>query len=209
MDLVIFGNKETASLANFYLKDSYNIVAFCVDSEYLDGTSFENKPLLALEEIKQHFPPPAMFFCPIADNKIRTERYLKIKFELGYKLASYLNPRATYYGSGIGDNCFILEDNTIQPFVTIGNNNIIWSGNHIGHHSRIGDNCFISSHVVISGKCILEDSVWIGVNSTLKDKIVIARNTLIGAGSLVLNSTEENGVYYGSPAQLQRYSCKI
>ena len=37
---------------------------------------------------------------------------------------------------------------------SIGNNTIIWSGNHIGHHSKIGNNCFISSHVVVSGFCI-------------------------------------------------------
>ena len=52
-----------------------------------------------------------------------------------------------------GDNCFILEDNTVQPFVTIGNNVTLWSGNHIGHDSVIEDDCFISSHVVVSGTC--------------------------------------------------------
>ena len=50
-----------------------------------------------------------------------------------------------------GDNCFILEDNTIQPFVSIGNNVTLWSGNHIGHDSTIDDHCFIASHVVVSG----------------------------------------------------------
>ena len=43
-----------------------------------------------------------------------------------------------------GDNCFILEDNTIQPFVRIGNNVTLWSGNHIGHDSVIDDHCFIT-----------------------------------------------------------------
>ena len=51
----------------------------------------------------------------------------------------------------IGENCFIFEDNTIQPFVKIGDDVVLWSGNHIGHHAEIGDHCFISSHVVISG----------------------------------------------------------
>ena len=53
----------------------------------------------------------------------------------------------------MGDNCFIFEDNTVQPFVTLGNNLVLWSGNHIGHHSTLRDHCFISSHVVISGFC--------------------------------------------------------
>ena len=54
----------------------------------------------------------------------------------GYTLISYVSSKATTFpGFTCGDNCFILEDNTIQPFVTIGNNVVMWSGNHIGHHT--------------------------------------------------------------------------
>ena len=35
--------------------------------------------------------------------------------------------------------------------VRIGNDVVLWSGNHIGHDSTIGDHCFIASHVVVSG----------------------------------------------------------
>ena len=51
----------------------------------------------------------------------------------------------------IGENCFIFEANVIQPFVRIGDNVVMWSGNHIGHDSTIGSHCFIASHAVISG----------------------------------------------------------
>jgi acyl-[acyl carrier protein]--UDP-N-acetylglucosamine O-acyltransferase len=66
----------------------------------------------------------------------------------------------------IGENCFIFEDNTIQPFVRIEDNVILWSGNHIGHHSTIKSHNFISSHVVVSGQCTIEPNCFIGVNST-------------------------------------------
>ena len=92
-------------------------------------------------------------------NAVRKEKYLAAK-ALGYRLASYVSPRATVLNDGrIGDNCFILEDNTIQPFVTIGNNVTLWSGNHIGHHSTIRDHCFIASHVVVSGGVEIGESV--------------------------------------------------
>ena len=35
--------------------------------------------------------------------------------------------------------------------MTIGDDCVLWSGNHIGHHATIGDHCFITSHVVVSG----------------------------------------------------------
>ncbi len=65
-------------------------------------------------------------------------------------MISYVSSKATVFpGAPIGDNCFILEDNTIQPFTSIGNNVVLWSGNHIGHHSVIKDHVSFTSHVVL------------------------------------------------------------
>jgi UDP-3-O-[3-hydroxymyristoyl] glucosamine N-acyltransferase len=98
----------------------------------------------------------------------------------------------------IGDNCFIFEDNTIQPFVTIGSNVTLWSGNHIGHHSTIKDHCFIASHVVVSGGVEIGECTFIGVNATLRDHIKIGERCVIGAGALLLADAEPEGVYIGA-----------
>ena len=76
-------------------------------------------------------------------NAVRAAVYDEAKAK-GYELVTYLSSKCSHWGdTRIGDNCFILEDNTIQPFVTIGNNVTLWSGNHIGHDSTIADHCFI------------------------------------------------------------------
>mgnify|MGYP006215116609 CR=1 FL=1 len=76
--------------------------------------------------------------------------YMELKNK-DYKFATFIHPDVNIWDSTtIGENVLILENNTIQPFTSIGNNTIIWSGNHFGHHGKIGDHCFISSHVVIS-----------------------------------------------------------
>jgi serine O-acetyltransferase len=49
---------------------------------------------------------------------------------------------------------------------------------------------------------IVGDNVTIGANSSILGEIFIANGTKIGAHSLVLNSTVENGTYIGSPAKL-------
>ena len=80
----------------------------------------------------------------------------------GYDFYSYVSPKATVLTNKIGENCFILEDNTIQPFVEIGNNCVLWSGNHIGHHGKIDDHVFITSHCVVSEIVILNHTVgWV------------------------------------------------
>src|SRR5262249_621861 len=102
----------------------------------------------------------------------------------------------------VGDNCFILEDNTIQPFVRIGNDVTLWSGNHIGHDSTIGDHCFITSHVVVSGNVTVGPRSFIGVNATLRNSITIPPQALIGAGAIIMEDTVEKGVYL--PARAKR-----
>jgi acyl-[acyl carrier protein]--UDP-N-acetylglucosamine O-acyltransferase len=83
-------------------------------------------------------------------NNMRKAVYEQGK-EMGYEFISYVSSKATVCDNKIGDNCFILEDNTLQPFTEIGNNVVMWSGNHIGHHGKIEDHVFFTSHVVLSG----------------------------------------------------------
>jgi acyl-[acyl carrier protein]--UDP-N-acetylglucosamine O-acyltransferase len=95
----------------------------------------------------------------------------------------------------------ILEDNTIQPFTTIGNNVVMWSGNHIGHHGQIKDHVFFTSHVVLSGHCVVESYSFFGVNSTIRDYTSIAQGTLVGMASAITKETEEWSIYVGNPAK--------
>jgi UDP-3-O-[3-hydroxymyristoyl] glucosamine N-acyltransferase len=95
-----------------------------------------------------------------------------------------------------------MEDNTIQPFVRIGNNVTLWSGNHIGHDSTIGDHCFLASQIVVSGRVTVGPFSFIGVNATLRNAITIAPMTLIGAGAVIMADTVEGGVYLAPRATL-------
>lgn len=141
--LIVFGDAEQAQLAYYYFsKDSsYEVVAFAVDKAFIKKFEFCGLPVVAFEEALEKYPPnDYVFFIALGYsklNELRKEKYLAVK-ALGYTLASYISPHATILNDGlIGENCFILEGNTIQPFVTIGNNVTLWSGNHIGHHSSI------------------------------------------------------------------------
>jgi sugar O-acyltransferase (sialic acid O-acetyltransferase NeuD family) len=199
--LVIFGAGDIAELAHFYFnrEAKYRIAAFCVDAAYLKQSHFCGAPVIALEDIEtQHPPEQSDFFVALSYaklNAVRKEKYLSLK-QRGYALASYLSDRATLLNNGkIGDNCFILEDNTVQPFVTIGNNVTLWSGNHVGHHSSIGDHTFIASHVVISGGVSIGEQCFLGVNSTLRDHIKVGDRCVIGAGAILQADAEPEGVY--------------
>ena len=208
--LVIFGAGDIAQLAHFYFSadSGYEVVAFTVDSSYRAENTFCDLPVIAFEELdKQYRPEKYAVFIALSYSKLnalRKEKYLAVK-ALGYQLASFVSSRATVLNDGrIGDNCFILENNTIQPFVTIGNNVTLWSGNHIGHHSTIKDHCFIASHAVISGGVEIGEQCFIGVNATLRDHINIGDKCVIGAGALLLADAEPEGVYMGAATERSR-----
>lgn len=205
--LVIFGSGDIAQLAHFYFTtdSEYEVVAFTVDAAYRTEAEFCGLPVVAFEEVAEHYPSVdhhvfvALSYSKL--NALRKEKYLAAK-AMGYRLASFISSRATVLNDGrFGDNCFIFEDNTIQPFVTIGSNVTLWSGNHIGHHSTIGDHCFIASHVVISGGVEIGEQCFIGVNATLRDHIKVGQRCVIGAGALLLADAEAEGLYIGTATE--------
>jgi sugar O-acyltransferase (sialic acid O-acetyltransferase NeuD family) len=199
--IVVFGAGDMAKLAHYYFThdSAHDVVAFCVDAAYRTATEFLGLPLVSFEDVEQYYPPltHSMFIAVsyAQMNRLRAAKYTAAKAH-GYTLVSYISSHATCLTQyPIGDNCFILEDNTIQPFVRIGNNVTLWSGNHIGHDSTIEDHCFISSHVVISGHCTVGTFSFIGVNATLHNSIQIAERCLIGAGAVIMKDTVAKGVY--------------
>lgn len=199
--LVIFGSGQIAELAHYYFSSDsdYDVVAFTVDREFLTLSTLCGLPVVAFEDLASRYGPAdcdlfiALSYARL--NSVRKTKYVVAK-QMGYRMASYVSSRASILNGGrIGDNCFILEDNTIQPFVSIGNNVTLWSGNHVGHHSTIGDHCFVTSHVVISGGVDVGEQCFIGVNATVRDHVKLGSRCVIGAGCLILGDTDPESVY--------------
>src|ERR1043165_8541112 len=169
-DLVIFGTGSFGELARFYFtRDSeHRVVAFCATGDSIRESQFDGLPVIPFEDVATQYPPEryAMFVAIgyTKMNRIRA-RFCDEAKAKGYSLVSYVSSRCTNWAEKpFGENCFIFEDNTIQPFATIGRNVVLWSGNHIGHHSVIGDHVFVSSHVVVSGHVRVGDYSFLGVN---------------------------------------------
>jgi sugar O-acyltransferase (sialic acid O-acetyltransferase NeuD family) len=208
--LVVFGLSQWAELAHFYFQHDSNhqVVAFTADRQYLKETSFKNLPVVPFDEVEASYPPSEFaMFIPLSFKKmnhVRAEKYREAK-QRGYKLVSYVSSKATTWPDfQCGDNCFIFEDNTIQPFVRIGNNVVMWSGNHIGHHTTIHNHVMITSHVVISGCCTIGEYCFFGVNSSVRDETVVAHDTLVGMDVSIARDTKEYEIYRAPAAEPER-----
>ena len=201
---------ETAELAyEYFTYDSdYDVKAFAVEKEYIQNNVFHGLPVVSTEDLVVEYPP-SLFkaFIAISSSKLNRNRrnmYLNIK-SCGYSLASYISSKAFVWRNvEIGENCFVLENNVLQPFTKIGNNVTLWSGNHVGHRSVIGDHCFVSSHCVISGFCSIGESSFLGVNCTLEDHVVIGPDNFIGAGAIIQKNTDEKSFYQETQTELSK-----
>jgi sugar O-acyltransferase (sialic acid O-acetyltransferase NeuD family) len=208
--VVVFGVSQWAELAHFYFcHDSHHeVVAFTVDRQFLKETLFKGLPVVPFDKIENSYPASDFsMFIPISFKKmnhVRASKYNEAK-RRGYQLLSYVSSKATIWPDfKCGDNCFIFEDNTIQPFVRIGNDVVMWSGNHIGHHTTIEDHVMITSHVVISGCCTIGEYCFLGVNSSVRDETVVAHNTLVGMGVSIVKDTKEYEIYRMPAAEPER-----
>ena len=107
--------------------------------------------------------------------------------------------------------------------IVIGSSTFINSGCvlYIGNGISIGNNVSIAANCVLAptnhefrdrntlhqnqgfrpsrGGIHIEDDVWIGASSVLLDGATLKVGCVIGAGSLVLRSTDPYGVYAGNP----------
>src|SRR5689334_24052241 len=180
--IVIIGDGETAELAyEYFTYDSpREVVAFSVEREYAKKESLFGLPVVHFEELAQLYPPQdydafvAISYTQL--NRVRARLYQEAKRK-GYRCVSYISSRAFVWRNvEIGENCFILENNVLQYAVRVGNNVVMWSGNHVGHQTIVHDNVFVSSHVVISGYCEIGENCFLGVNSCLANNITIGRD---------------------------------
>lgn len=209
-DLIIFGNGQIAEVAHYYFTKDANrtVKAFTVNSDFIEKESIFDTPVVPFETLPKYFPSEnyeiyvAMSSKKV--NKLRMQKVAEVEAR-GYKLSSFIHSRSEVWaGFKLQPNTFIMENNVIQPFTTIGKNVTLWSGNHIGHHTHVKDHCFIASHVVVSGSVNIGEGCFIGVNATLRDNISLGSHVVVGASCVLLSDAPDNSVFIGKRSEMSR-----
>ena len=111
-----------------------------------------------------------------------------------YNLVSFVFSKSYSSKFFHGENCLILENQSIQNSVKIGNNVSIWSSNHIGHSSIIKDHTYVSSHVCIGGRTTVGESCFFGVNSAVSDGVSIGNNVFVSMGSNISKNIDNDSI---------------
>lgn len=101
----------------------------------------------------------------------------------------------------IGNNCsfsgtsiWCFDSITLKDNVRVGANVTIMDGDAHQDDPRAGANAPV----------LIEENVWIGANTTILKGVTIGRNSLIGAGSVVVKSIPANVIAAGNPCKVLR-----
>ncbi|MGR9036840.1 MAG: acetyltransferase [Gammaproteobacteria bacterium] len=211
-ELVIVGDSAFAEIAyEYFTHDSdYTVAGFAVEAGYLKSDSLFGLPIVPFETVQERFHPDShdLFVATVYTqlNRLRARLCREAKLK-GYSLASYVSSKAfVWHNVKMGEHCFIFEDNTVQPFVELGDDVILWSGNHIGHHSKIGSHCFLSSHVVVSGFVEVGPFCFLGVNTTIANNLTIGPDCWVEPAAIVTKGLDAGTFLRGTKSEAAKVS---
>ncbi len=206
--VVLFGSSGWAQYLHYCLThdSAHEVVGFTVDGAYVKERSLLGLPVVAFEEVTSVFPPSDHTMLVAVSyqkmNQLREAKYNQAK-AMGYQLISYVSSRAQVVPDlHIGDNCLILENSVIQPFVRIANDATVCASAIIGHHTLIGEHAFISPGAVILGVVTIGARSLIGANATVIQGIQLGEDCLVGMGVSLSQSAKAGSVFISPPAEL-------
>ncbi|WP_196888891.1 NeuD/PglB/VioB family sugar acetyltransferase [Aureivirga sp. CE67] len=138
----------------------------------------------------------------VGDNHIRRKNFEEFE-KRGYNLINLIHPNASISSTvEIGKGVYIHNNAMIWTKSFISDYSIISPKALISHHVKIGLANLISAGSTVGAYVTLNENVLVGNAAIiLPKKMFIAKNTVIGAGSVVTKTCEENSIMVGNPAK--------
>lgn len=205
-DILIHGTGSMGKLLFSVInqENAFNVKAFVCDDKYYAADSLFSKPVYKTSEIEKHFSPDLIEVISTGSYSSLRERYgsyINLKSK-GWRFLNFISKRAN-----VADDLKIGENNIIFPgvyldfFSKLGNCNVIRPNAYIGHNFDIHNGVYIAPSCNIAGYSTIEDLSFIGIGATILERLTIKTETLIGAATLMTQSSEPYSQYIGIPAK--------
>jgi len=174
---------------------SWKIIGF-LDENYNEGKTLNGYPILSGEMlINKDIYLVLAIGSPETRKKV-FERYSSFNY------ATLIHPKVSISSTNkIGKGSIICEGNILTVNIEIGEHVILNIDSTVGHDVKLHDFVTVLPSVNISGNVTIHQCTSIGTGTQIIQDKIIGKNSIVGAGSVVLKDVEDFVVAAGIPAK--------
>lgn len=208
-DLYIIGaggfGREVAWLAERINKNKseWNIKGFIDDNEQLHNTMTGGYPVLGGSDYLEKMGDLDLWVvCAVGASAVRKKIIEKLKDKKHIHFATLIDPSVLISERVvIGEGCIICAGTIATVDIEIGAHVIINLDCTIGHDARIADFVTIYPSVNVSGFVTVGEQAELGTGTQIIQGKNIGKETIVGAGAVVVKDLPEKCTAVGSPAK--------
>ena len=209
MRAVIFGAGDYGCVFLEYVCEGgdLEVLGFLDDSVQLQGTAVEGLPVLGTRAQMPMLLKKGVeaIVVAIGNGAVRDDILTKCR-KLGYVTPNLIHqtaivPSSTRFGTGV----YVLPGVILMPNVTFEDNVIVSVGTIVGHDTVFKRGVFVASSAHIGARITIRERAFIGMGATLMTGVKnIGRDSIVGAGAVVIRDVPDKAVVAGVPAKVLR-----
>lgn len=199
-DVIIIGAGGHAKvIADIIDKSNDNVIGFLDDNLSLQEKKIylDKKVIGTTKDINKY--KEYYFVIGIGNNNIREN----IANNHDLKWYTAIHPSAIIANEvSIEEGSVVMAGSIINTGTKIGKHCIINTKSSLDHDNIIENYVHISPGATLAGTVHIKEKTWICASATIINNITIAKNNIIGAGSVVIKDiNKEDSIYVGVPAR--------
>lgn len=182
--------------------DNWNVIGFVDDNKNLENKSMNDYPVLGTIDFLLNVNEKTNAVVAIGNPQTRKKIVERLQSNKNISFPNIVDKDVIIDKTvTLGFGNIICKGNILTTNIEIGNFNHINLNCTVGHDVQFNDYITVYPGVNISGNVIINDCVEVGTGTKIIQGKKIVKETVIGAGSVVVKDIVVNGTYIGIPAK--------
>ena len=177
----------------------------------LAPTAPDDKELLGIPYLGPDRELPKLYqsgvrsvFVALGDNLLR-QVLLKHVCQIGFQLATAVSRSAHISRSAqLGRGIAIMPGAIVGSETKVGDGAIVNTKASVDHDGILGTCCHLGPGATLAGNVEVGDLAFVATGSSIIPEIKVGANSIVGAGSVVVNDVPHDVVAHGVPAEVRR-----
>ena len=184
------------------IEPTWNLKGFIDDNTAIHGSLQDDYSVIGGCDDLMNITQEVWVVCAVGSAKIRKKIIEKLKNYANVKFATLIDPSVMRSERvDIGEGSIICAGTIITVDISIGSHVIINLDCTIGHDDIIHDFVTIYPSVNVSGNVVVGECAELGTGMQIIQGKSIGRESIIGAGAVVIRDIPEKCTAVGSPAK--------